>query len=175
MDVMEAIRTRRSVRSYESKPVEDEKLEAVLEAGRLAPSAKNLQEWRYIVVRDAAMRQKLMGAAYDQSFVGEAPIVIACCAETEHYVMRCGQLAYPIDLAISIDHMTLKATEDGLGTCWIGSFEEDKVKALLDIPAGIRVVELMTLGYAKYGEVGRPKTRKTINEIIHWETWGGTR
>ena len=173
MDVMEAIRTRRSVRGYEDRPVEDEKLAAVLEAGRLAPSAKNLQEWRFVVVRDAETRKKLMVAAKDQSFVGEAPVVIACCAETDNHVMSCGQLCYPIDVAISIDHMTLKATEEGLGTCWIGAFYEDQAKAVLGIPDEIRVVELLALGYPKYGETGRPKSRLAMNEIVHWEKWGG--
>ena len=175
MDVMDAVRTRRSVRGYEAAPVEDEQLATVLEAGRLAPSAKNLQEWRYVVVRDAAMREKLVAAAANQRFVAEAPVVIACCAETDNYVMRCGQLAYPIDLAISIDHMTLAAAELGLGTCWIGSFDEAQVKALLGIPAQVRVVEILTLGTPKSGEAGRPKSRRTIEEIVHWEHWGGGR
>lgn len=175
MDVMEAIRTRRSVRSYEDRPVEEEKLAAVLEAGRLAPSAKNLQEWRFVVVRDAETRKKLMVAAKDQSFVGEAPVVIACCAETDNHVMSCGQLCYPIDVAISIDHMTLKAVEEGLGTCWVGAFHEDQAKAVLGIPDEVRVVELLALGYPKYGETGQPKSRMAMNEIVHWEKWGGRR
>jgi nitroreductase len=175
MDVMEAIRTRRSVRRYEDTPVEDEKLMAVLEAGRLAPSAKNLQEWRFIVVRDAATRQKLVKVARDQAFVGEAPVVIACCADTDEHVMRCGQLCYPIDVAIAIDHMTLAAVELGLGTCWIGSFYEDQAKEALGIPPAIRVVELLTLGYPKHGDAGRPRSRKAMDEILHWQKWGGTK
>jgi nitroreductase len=175
MDVMEAIRTRRSVRSYEERPVEDDKLLAVLEAARLAPSAKNFQEWRFVVVRDAATRQKLMAAAKGQSFVGQAPVVIACCAETDEHVMSCGQLAYPIDVAIAIDHLTLKAVEEGLGTCWVGAFYEDQAKAALGIPQEIRVVQLLALGYPKYGEPGRAKGRLSMDEIVHWEKWGGTR
>ena len=173
MDVMEAIRTRRSVRSYEDRPVEDDKLMAVLEAARLAPSAKNFQEWRFVVVRDAATRQKLMAAAKGQSFVGQAPVVIACCAETDNHVMSCGQLSYPIDVAIAIDHMTLKAVEEGLGTCWVGAFYEDQAKAVLGVPEEVRVVELLALGYPKYGEPGRPKSRLAMDEIVHWDKWGG--
>ncbi len=175
MDVMEAIRTRRSVRSYEDRPVEDEKLAVVLEAGRLAPSANNRQEWRFVVVRNAATRAKLMAAAKNQSFVGEAPVIIACCAETDDSIMTCGQLSYPIDVAIAIDHMTLKATEEGLGTCWIGAFFEDQAKAALGVPQEIRVVEMLALGYTKHGATGRPKHRKAMEEIVHWEKWGGTR
>ena len=171
MDVMEAIRSRFSVRDYEDKAVEEEKLNSVLEAGRLAPSASNRQEWRYVVVRDRATRQKLMKAAKGQAFVAEAPVVIACCAETDEHVMTCGQLCYPIDVAISVDHMTLKAVEEGLGTCWIGSFYEEDVKKILEIPDAIRVVELLTLGYPKYPKVQGTKGRKKLSEIVMYEKW----
>ena len=147
MDIMEAIKARCSVRSYQERPVEEEKLKGILEAARLAPSASNRQEWRFVVVQDKEKRQCLMKAAKNQLFVGEAPIIIACCAETDNHLMTCGQLCYPIDIAIAIEHMALKATEEGLGTCWIGAFYEEQVKDILDIPKGIRVVQLLTLGY----------------------------
>jgi nitroreductase len=167
---MEAIQTRRSVRHYQNKPVEHEKLNIILEAGRLAPSAKNLQEWCYIIVRDFELRQKLMQAAKGQRFVGEAPVVVACCAETNNdYRMSCGQLAYPIDVAISIDHMTLAAVEQGLGTCWVGAFYENEVKKILKTPPEIRVVELLTLGYA--ADTPRRKIRKPIEDMVKHECW----
>ena len=175
MDVLPEIMQRYSVRSYKDTPVEQDKLDRVLEAARLAPSAKNMQEWRFVVVRDPETRRKLAVAAKNQTFVGEAPVVIACCAENADYIMSCGQLSYPIDVAISIDHMTLKAVEEGLGTCWIGSFYEDQVKEILGIPKKTRVVEMLTLGYPKPGETGRPKSRLAMQEIIHWENWGGTK
>lgn len=170
MDVKEAIKLRESVRSYQDKPVEEEKLNSVLEAGRLAPSASNRQEWRYLVVKDKETRQKLMKAAKNQSFVGEAPVVIACCADTDNHVMRCGQLCYPIDLAISIDHMTLEAVEEGLGTCWVGAFDEEEVKKVLGIPERIRVVELLPLGYPD-APSGKEKIRKSLEEIVIYEKW----
>ena len=173
MNVSDAIRTRKSVRGYERKPVEDEKLMKVLEAARLAPSARNLQEWRFVVVRDEEMRGKLMAAAKGQKFVGEAPVVIACCAETDGYRMTCGQQSYPIDVAIAIDHMTLQAIELGLGTCWVGAFYEDQVKEALGIPEEIRVVEMMALGYEKGGVKKVEKTRKSTAEVVRWERWGG--
>jgi len=170
MAIMEQIKKRYSVRSYQNKPVEKKKLDAVLEAARLAPSAKNFQEWRFVVVQDAETRKKLVPAANNQSFVGQAPVIIACCATNCDHVMRCGQLSYPIDLAIAIDHMTLQAVEEGLGTCWVGSFYEDQVKNILGIPAGIRVVELLALGYP--ADSVRPKNRNPIETIVSYDKWG---
>lgn len=169
MALLTQIQKRYSVRSYQPRPVEKEKLLAVLEAARLAPSAKNFQEWRFVVVQEQGTRQKLMAAANNQAFVGEAPVVIACCATNVDHVMRCGQLSYPIDLAIAIDHMTLQAVEEGLGTCWVGSFYEDQVKTVLGIPKGIRVVELLALGYPK--DRSRPKNRLLLDEITCFEKW----
>ena len=170
MTVMEAIKKRKSVRAFEDRPIEEEKLSSVLEAARLAPSASNRQEWRFVVVRDAGMRTKLAKAANNQTFVGEAPVVIACCAETDSHVMSCGQECYPIDVAIAIDHMTLAAVELGLGTCWIGAFSESEVKKVLGIPEEVRVVELLPLGYPA-DSAQKDKNRRSQDEIVHWEKW----
>ncbi len=170
MDVAEAIRSRKSVRSYLDRPVEEEKLSAVLEAGRLAPSASNRQEWRFVIVRDLELRRKLAAIAGGQTFVGEAPIVIVACADTDGHVMKCGQLSYPIDVAIALDHMSLAAVELGLGTCWIGLFDEKKVKELLAIPDAIRVVELMPLGYPANPAVA-VKKRFPLEKIVKHERW----
>lgn len=169
MTVFEAIKTRRSIRSYLDKPVEQDKLLRVLEAARLAPSAANKQEWRFVVVRDAGTRKKLMVAAKGQSFIAQAPVVIACCAETDQHVMTCGQMCYPIDVAIAIDHMTLVAVEEGLGTCWIGAFYADQVKEILGIPQDVPVVELLTLGYP--AAVPGPSSRLPLNRIVKYERW----
>ena len=169
MNVMETIKARRSIRSYKDREIEEDKLQRVLDAGRLAPSANNRQEWRFVVVRDRETRQKLAVGARDQKFVGEAPVVIvACSTETEH-VMPCGQLSYPIDLAITVDHMTLQAVEEGLGTCWIGAFDEGKVKKILGIPDRVRIVSLLPIGYPEY--VPSPTPRKLIEEIVLFERW----
>lgn len=169
MDVMEAIQARRSIRNYADKPVEEEKLRAVLEAGRLAPSAGNMQEWKFVVVRDAETRQKLMAAAKGQSFVGQAPVVVAACALVTDHVMPCGQLTYPVDVAIAVDHMTLKAVEEGLGACWIGAFFEDQVKEILEVPDDIRVAIMFTLGYP--AESPPPKPRKPFDEVVVFERY----
>jgi nitroreductase len=170
MDVYQAIATRKSVRSFRDKQVPDEALNRLLEAARLAPSARNLQEWRFIVVRDSSMRQMLAQAAKGQKQVAEAPVVLICCAETNEHVMTCGQLCYPIDLAIAIDHITLCAVAEDLGTCWIGAFYEDQVKMLLNIPPAIRVVSLLSLGYPA-DPSPQPKDRLPLNNIIRHERW----
>jgi nitroreductase len=170
MDVFEAIKKRRSIRSYADKVVEREKLIKILEAAQQAPSASNRQESRFIVVRDKEKKKELAKAAKYQKFVEEAPVVIVCCAKTDNHVMTCGQLCYPIDVAIAIDHITLEAVELGLGTCWIGAFYEEEVKRILSIPKEIRVVELLTLGYPKE-EPSYPKDRLSLAEIAFCENW----
>jgi nitroreductase len=171
MNVFEAIKKRRSIRSYQNKDVEEEKLLRILEAARCAPSASNRQEWRFVIVKDREKRKSLCKAAKGQKFVEEAPIVIACCADTDNHMMTCGQLCYPIDVAIAIDHMTLAAVELGLGTCWIGAFYEKEVKKILNIPPYIRVVELLTLGYPKE-EPTSPRERLPLQDITFFEEWG---
>jgi len=169
VNVIEAIRKRRSIRAYQDRPVEEEKLRAVLEAGRLAPSAGNRQEWRYLVVQDPETRSKLAEAAHGQAFVGQAPVVLVACAKADDHRMPCGELSYPIDVAISLDHITLKAVEEGLGTCWIGAFDQAAVKGLLSIPADVRVVELMPLGYP--AEEPGPRSRLGFDEVVTFEKW----
>ena len=171
MTVEEAIKARFSVRSYSERDVEPGIIEQVLEAARLAPSASNRQEWRFVVVTDKTTRMKVAEAAAGQMFVGRAPCVIVCCAETDYHEMRGGQLTYPIDLAIAVDHMTLRAVELGLGTCWIGAFYESEVKRVLDIPEEIRVVALLPMGYP--AEKGQPlKRRHDLDGIVFYEKWG---
>ncbi len=169
MDVSKAIRSRRSIRAYDSRDVEEDKLMRVLDSGRLSPSAGNRQERRFIVVRDAKKRQLLSEAARNQKFVAEAPVVIAACSVETEYTMACGQLAYPIDTAIAVDHITLSAVEEGLGTCWIGAFDEKRVKEILNIPNIIRVVALLPLGYPSIMPL--PTPRKSLDEIVMWEKW----
>jgi nitroreductase len=170
MDIFEAVKTRKSVRSFEDRDVPEDVLMKLLEAARIAPSASNRQEWRFVVVRDAATRAKLAEAANGQKFVGEAPVVLVGCAETDDHMMSCGQYCYPIDVAIAIDHLSLCAAAEGLGTCWIGAFNEEDVKLVLGIPSEIRVVELMPLGYPKDPSVVEKK-RLSIDEIVKYDLW----
>ena len=133
MTVMEAIEARRSIRKYQPVPIEPEKLSRVLEAGRLAPSARNAQIWQFVLVRDAGLRQKLVAACCDQGMVGEAPAVLVVCA-TQTSTMACGQERSSIDCAIALSFMMLEAAEQGLGTCWLGAFHADQVSQVLGLP-----------------------------------------
>ena len=169
MDVFEAIEKRYSVRHYEERIVEPEKLNKIFEAARLAPSAKNLQEWRFVVAQEKKSRERLAEAAYNQIFVASAPCVIACCAVNEEYIMKCHLPSYPIDVAIAIDHMTLAATALGLGTCWIGKFDPDKVRIVLGIPEDIEIVELLTIGYPT--DQSKTKDRLPLSEIVKYDRW----
>jgi len=165
---MEAIQNRFSVRSYLDRPVEPEKLQGVLEAARLAPSASNKQEWRFVVVRDAARRQALAQAA-NQSFIATAPVVIAACAADTSRVMPCGLPCHPIDVAIALEHIALQATAEGLGTCWIGAFNQEAARQAIGAPESAVVVELMPLGYP--ATTAPPKSRLSLDEIIFDEVW----
>lgn len=169
MDVFEAINNRRSIRRYKENQVEDEKLNKILEAARIAPSAANRQEWKFIVVKDQEAREKLVDAANGQKFVAQAPITIVACSTESERIMPCGQHAYTVDLSIAVSFMILEATELGLGTCWLGAYDEDAVKKILDIPDGIRVPAMFTLGYAD--ENPGPRPRKDLEEISCFETY----
>ena len=172
MNVFESIRKRSSVRSFLDKPIENDVLMSVMEAGRLAPSAKNRQEWRFIVVKDSQLRKKIGEAANGQTFVGEAPVVLVACGVTDGYVMSCGQSSFPIDVAISLDHISLAAVELGLGTCWIGAFNENMVKDILGIPKRYKLMILFRLGYEKkFGKYGTPYRRK-LSDFVHIDTFG---
>jgi nitroreductase len=170
MELYEAIRGRKSVREYLDRPVDDALLGRIMEAARLAPSARNGQEWRFVAVRDPATRRRIAEEAARQPFIGSAAVILACCAETDGRVMRGGQAAYPIDVAIAMDHLSLAATAEGLGTCWIGSYDEAMVKSILGIPEAVRVVELMSLGWPS-DPAPVAKSRHPMAAILMEERW----
>lgn len=169
MNVFDAITKRRSIRAYKPDPIPEDKLNRILEAARLAPSAKNRQPWKFIVVKDPAIRRALVPACKGQRFVGEAPVVIAGVAETTDYVLTCGIPAHIVDIAIAMTQMTLQAMEEGLGTCWIGAFYQDEVKKVLGIPPDKQVVELLTLGYP--AESPAPRPRKSFEEVFAFDRY----
>jgi nitroreductase len=169
MELKEVIKNRKSIREYEDTPIKEDKLLRVLEAARLAPSGANRQAWKFVVVRDIQRRQKLAQAAEWQTFVAQAPVVIAAVATLPEPMMICGVPAYAVDLAIAVDHITLAAVDEGLGTCWIGAFSQDAPRKILHIPSKYQIVALLPLGFPK--EPGRPKTRKALKEIVCYETF----
>jgi len=168
MDIFEAIKKRYSCRAYQDKAIEPDKLARVLEAARLAPSAKNLQDWRFVVVTDSDTKAQLAEAANNQKFVGTAAAILAACSTRDH-VMRCGQPVGPIDVSIALEHIALQAVAEGLGTCWIGSFYPDKVRSILGMPNDTVIIELMTIGYP--ADRQPPTKREPIENIVCYEKW----
>jgi len=168
MTVQEAILARRSIRKYSDRPVEPEKLKTVLEAARLAPSAKNEQNWLFIVVQDKEKLADLAEAAYGQKFVAEAPAAIIVCATSRRF-MACGQPTDTMDCSIAMCFILLQAQELGLGTCWLGRFDADKVKKILNIPEEISVIAMTPLGYPAESPAARP--RKAAEEVIRYESF----
>jgi len=164
MDVFTAISQRSSVRAYKATDVEEDKLKKILEAGRLSPSASNHQEWKFVVVRNGETKKKLAKAAFGQTFIGEAPVVIVACGTESKTIMACGQPAYTVDVSIACAFMILQAYELGLGTCWIGAFKEDEVKKILKIPEEVRVVAMTPLGYPD--QPPSQKSRKDLDQIV---------
>jgi nitroreductase len=172
MEFTKVVETRRSVRAFADKAVPAEVLGRVLEAGRLAPSACNNQPWRFVVVTEAAKRQAL--AAASQGFVGQAPVVIVCCGKKYKQSYNwIGEGMYLIDMGIAIDHMTLAARNEGLGTCWIGAFREAPVKKAVGVPADWDVVEMLVVGYpAAEGMFHTTTERRGMEEVVNWEGFG---
>jgi len=168
MTVLEAIRRRYSCRAYQERSVEQEKLDSIFEAARLAPSAKNLQDWRFVVVTDKEKKHQVAESTNRPEVFEKAGAIIVACSNSD-YVMRCGQPIGPIDVAIALEHISLQAAELELATCWIGSFEPEKVRAILGIPADIAVIELMALGYP--ADEPKKPSREPIERILCYEKW----
>lgn len=185
MELFEAIRTRRSVRAYQDNPVEDEKLRAVLDAVRMAPSWANMQCWRMVVVKDRATREKIGDLSYVESYFASkgykanpskkalagAPVVIALCADPSQSGVLWDQSYYLVDAGIAAQNLMLAARGQGLGTVFVGVYDEEKLKELLHIPSPIRIIGLLPLGYPTEEKKDGPK-RKPLDEICFNEQWG---
>jgi nitroreductase len=163
MEVKEAIRGRRSIRKYKDLQIPDDVMEDLLDSMRLAPSSSNEQRWNVVVVTDADLKQKLAAASGNQKFVAE-------CAAYLVGVIDAGDYFRTVDLTIALDHLTLRAVELGLGTCWIGDFEPDHVAKMLGIPKNKEIPICMTLGYPAQSPGARK--RKKLTELFHLDNWG---
>lgn len=168
MPILDTIRKRYSCRAYIDKALEQQKLNQVMEAARLAPSAKNLQDWRFVIVTDKKNKSAIAKAANNQLFIENASIIIIACSNSD-YVMRCGQPVGPIDISIALEHIALAAVELDLATCWIGSFYPEQVRKILNIPENIPVVQLMALGYP--ADKITEQKREPLNNIVCYENW----
>jgi nitroreductase len=171
--ILEAIAQRYSVRHYKDQPVEDDKLAEVLEAGRLAPSGCNLQPWKVVVVRDRATIRSMVHAIGGQQFVEQAPVLIVACMNGTGYNIGNRYEGAIIDITIALDHMTLQAASMGLGTCWLGNFDGNEVRALLGIPLENPVVAILALGYPDETHPQQPRPRKLLGELVCWEKFTG--
>lgn len=169
MTIYEAIEKRRSVREYREKEIDEQSLNRIMESARLAPSAHNSQEYKFVIVTDAEKKKQLAQACSDQRFIIKAPVIIVAVSLNPDYIMEGEVPAYAVDLAIALEHIALSAVEEGLGSCWIGSFSQKEVKQLLGIPEKYKVVALMPLG-TPYEEPG-VQSRKSLTQLICKETF----
>ncbi len=173
------ISRRRSVRSYrEDMPVSDEKIRICIEAARLAPSACNRQPWRFIIVKDPALRSEIAGGCLlpglGMQWAGKAPVIVVLCAALDFVTHKAAPMVsgvqyWLVDAGIAGEHFVLAAEAQGLGTCWIGWFKEKSIKKLLGIPRSVKVVSLITLGYP--AEVRDAKARLQYEQIAFAEKW----
>jgi nitroreductase len=174
VDVLEAIKGRRSVRVFKSeRSVSQEDVWELIEAARWAPSAGNVQPWEFVIVRKPQMKRKLALAALGQSFIEEASVVVVVCADenrsSESYGQR-GRTLYCIqDTAAAIQNINLAAHSLGLGTCWVGAFQEEEVKKALETPRGIRPVALIPVGQPLV--FPSPRTKRAVGDMVHYETF----
>ena len=173
MDVLEAIKGRRSIRAFKRQNVPQELVEKLIDAAIWAPSAGNIQPWEFIIVRRLEIKRELAEAALQQKFVEEAPVVIVVCADenrsSQRYGVR-GKGLYCIqDTAAAVQNINLAACALGLGTCWIGAFREEEARKILRVPRGMRPVAIIPVGYP--AETPPPRSRRSPNNIIHYETF----
>ena len=181
MTVHEIITRRRSIRDFLDIPIEKDKLMLCLEAARLAPSASNSQPWKFIVVDDKALKNSLCDAAFGglfwfNSFCKTAPIIVVLIAEQSRFITRIGGYIKDIhynlvDIGIAGEHFVLQAEELGLGTCWIGWFNENRVKSTLAIPENKRVAMLIAVGYSKQDKISTKQIREPVERIVSFNTY----
>lgn len=180
MDFDDIIEHRISVRSFDPTPVKNKELLAIVEAARLAPSACNSQTWRFVAITDRKIIRKIcdeaMRPVIPNKWLKQVPLLIVGCSKLDVISNRIGTQVtgieyYQIDLGIAMEHMVLKATELGLGTCWIGWFNENKIKEILDIPRKIKVSAMLAVGYPKH-RPAKKRNRKPIAKIVFSEKWG---
>ena len=176
MDVFDAIRAYRPCVQYQSRPVPPEKLKNVLAAARLAPSQRNLQPWRFVVIQDDERKRLLAQASSRGKLIAEAPAAIVAFAVEEDIPVTIGGFisAYPLDVAVAVDHLQLAATSEGLGSNWIIDFNDEKIRSVLHVPEGIHPIGIIPIGYPAEtnGSAKEPDDgRKSPDEIIAYDEY----
>jgi nitroreductase len=176
------IGSRRSLRRYADRSIADEDVLSLIDAARLAPSASNAQPWRFVAVTSPAARAAFAGACFSgiyvpTRFAARAPLVVALCAERAG-IIRIAQsikdrAMYQLDCGIAGEHLVLRAAELGLGSCWIGWFNRRAARRVLGVPAHVRVVSLISVGYPPEGWSPRPRPRLPLAAILWKDRWGG--
>lgn len=168
MDAVEAILKRRSIRRYQPRDIEEEKIDTLIECARRAPTAGNRQPWKFIVVRNSEVRRELAHAAFDQNFVAEAPVVIVVCCDPEvsasRYEDRGRSLYVFQDTAAACENILVAACALGLGACWVGAFRESEVRKILSLPANLRPVAMTPVGYP--AEEREPRNLRPLEEVV---------
>ena len=169
MEFYDLIKNRYSVRAYKPNPVEEEKLQRVLEAANLAPTAANRQSFQLVIIHTAGKEEQLKHV-YSRSWFLQAPLIICACGlPQENWVRVDGKNYNDVDVAIVMDHLILAAANEGLGTCWIGAFNPDPLRKLLALPEHVEPIALTPLGYPR--DQPREKKRKLLRDLIRYETW----
>ena len=181
MALLDLIKHRKSIRDFLDRPVEREKIMTCLEAARLAPSASNSQPWRFIVVDDRQLKNRLCDVAFNgiyrlNSFCETAPVIVVVISENSRFFTRIGSMFrgtkyYLIDIGIACEHFILQAEDLGLGTCWIGWFNERAIKSLLNIPQHKKIDILIALGYYDEGNLGAGHGREPIDKIASFNSY----
>ncbi len=169
--IMDVIKSRRSIRKMKKTPISEETLNTLLEAARLAPSWANLQCWHFIVIKDEEKKHQLAEAGGPREAMINAPVILVACAYPKESGNRDNQQYYMLDIGIAVEHIVLEAEAQGLGTCWVGWFDEAGVRDILKIPDQVRVVALMPIGYPD--ESPEARSRKSLQEIVYWNSWEG--
>ena len=164
MNFYEVIKKRCSIRSYKPNPVEEEKLNRILEAARMAPSAANRQPICFVIIKDEKTKQQLK-RVYDEKWFYTAPIIVCVCSIPEKAWIRSDGRNYAdIDAAIAMDHLILAATDEGLATCWVAAFKVSILKSLLKLPPGMEPIAMTPIGYPQ--DIPEPTYRKPIEDIV---------
>lgn len=168
--VFQLLRNRQTARAFADRPVPVRSLARILDCGRYAPSTRESQPWRFVVVQDAMTRYRLAAEAFNNPLVRSAPVIVVACARVHSLVSGSGRPNHPVDLAAAVQCMSLAAADLGLAAAWITGYREPGIREALDVPSDVPIVALLTIGYAD-GFTGLAE-RRPEEDVVAWERWG---